>query len=320
MLHEEKVIGIEHKAILIGAAHIDRKAQAMEEIQLRTSIPIAMSVSFGGVARNIAENLSRLGVKTTILTAIGNDQDGENLQKHFNEVNIESDHIYVHKSHNTASYTAILDTSGELVLGLADMDIYTALDPSYFMERDSVLMEHSVWVIDTNITTESLYYIVSLKKQNPNITLLIDPVSVPKSEKLRGILDGIDFLFPNREEAEQLSGVTITSSADVVKAGQALLQQGVKNVIITLGNEGVMLVNNMKVQHFSPFHVQVVDVTGAGDSLVAGFIYGLSKGYRVTEAIQYGLATAALTLTTKETVHPNMSAKQIHSIMVNERE
>lgn len=331
------------KVLCVGAAHVDRKASAQANVELHTSIPVSVHQTLGGVARNVAENLARLGCEVALVSRIGADQGGEWVRKHSSELGMNVEGLTTSSTRGTASYTALLDRQGEMVLGLADMEIYEELTPDaldswppYFFEQ------HRVWFLDTNLPKETLEAILA-RKTSQHLVFL-DPVSNAKAEKLQGLLSRIDFFFPNRDEAEVLTGMTIRTREDVQRAGEKLCSMGVRNVIITMGAEGVCMVSQgqhaadepaAEQQHtpelssapvpakdqasehettrpttlfFPALPAAVQDVTGAGDSLLAGFICGFLEKGSLQAALSYGIAAAALTVESAETVRPDLTA------------
>lgn len=306
---------IRDSILVIGAAHIDRKALARTKVQLKTSIPVHTTQAFGGVAHNVAENLARLGEPVSLLSIIGSDTDGHHLRQHFSDLNIDDKMVHTSSRSKTASYTALLDETGEMVIALADMEIYEELSPVFLQRFAHTLGEYPCWFMDTNIPMESLHYLLSLKQKNSDILLFVDPVSVPKAQRLKDNLEGIDFIFPNRDELEVLTNQTITTHEEIVAASKTLLAQGVGNVITTMGAEGVYVVNAEGALHYPAYRAEVADVTGAGDALVAGFMYGYRITRNIPSAINYGLACATLTLATVHTVSQILNPWQLEEII-----
>jgi len=296
--------------LCIGAAHVDRKASAQTSIQLKTSIPVSVHTTLGGVARNVAENLARLECPVTILSRVGRDKEGDWVRTRTQELGIHIAGLTRSDNHSTASYTALLDGTGEMVLGLADMEIYDELTPEEINSLLPLLLSHPVWFLDTNLPQESLEELAALATGGQ--LLFVDPVSIAKTAKLVNILPRIDFLFPNREEAEVLSGHRIETLADAQKAGEIICEKGVKHVIITLGEEGVCVVTADMNRIFPALPAQVQDVTGAGDALLGGFLYGYLSDGSLEAAIAHGIAAATLTIETPETVHPALTPDLLH--------
>ncbi|MBL0385699.1 carbohydrate kinase family protein [Tumebacillus sp. ITR2] len=300
--------------LCIGAAHVDRKAGAKAEIQLGTSIPVSSHHTLGGVARNVAENLVRLHCPTALISRIGNDAAGNWVHAHSSDLGLDVTGLTRSPAQATASYTALLDPNGEMVLGLADMDIYDELTPDALDEIPDSLFERPLWFLDTNLPQATLQAL--LEKRSASTRIFVDPVSCPKAHKLLGLLNGIDFLFPNRDEAEILSGLQIRTEADLHRAAHLLHQRGVKNVLITLGESGVYVSGEelSSGTMFPALPASVADVTGAGDALIAGFLYSYGQTQSLEHAVETGIIAATLTIQSAETVHPDLSPALLDSL------
>jgi pseudouridine kinase len=199
-------------------------------------------------------------------------------------------------------------------------------------------------VMDTNIPEESIEYVVDLCNK-VNVPLLTEPVSVEKARKLRKVLDGsgkrrgsgkwaIDYITPSEDELDSILGAEIDGDRDInlVKAAEELKYRGVKNVIVTLGKRGIYVSYGGaggsseggqdepgRGKFMAPYKGKVVDVTGAGDALVAGLVYGIYKGYSLEMAARFGLAAAALTISTKEAVRRDLREGLLRSRIEEEK-
>ena len=298
----------------IGGANIDRKAVAKEAIRYHSSNPVIMTELFGGVARNVAENLSQLGNKVSFLSVVGKDKEGLSLLEDAKGKNINIDLTEAISTGRTGTYTALLDIDGEMIISLADMDIYDQLTPSIIEDKWFHIATSPAVFIDTNIPYETIVCIIQKCRQN-KIPLYVDPVSSLKSRKFPQSLTGIEVIFPNLEEAEELSGMKITTSADYKIVADAIKARGVGNVAITLGNEGVFYSSPIDCGQIAPYKVEVVDVTGAGDALTSGVLSSMSHGYGLKDACRYGLAAAAFALSTEQSVAQDLSFENITAFM-----
>ncbi len=297
------------RVLCVGAAHIDRKAKAQSAVQLGTSNPVSMQSALGGVARNVAENLARLGCKVALLSRVGNDQEGAWVRASSESLGIDTGLTRHSHVHATASYTALINPRGEMVVGLADMDIYNELTPSLLTTLAPSLQTHGMWFVDTNLSKESLHYLLTNRTSNQPV--FVDPVSVAKAAKIRGLLSHVDYLFPSRDEAESLTGISIHNRHDAIHAAEELCRQGVKMTVITLGEDGVCAVGDGCSCALPAIPTRVVDVTGAGDALVAGVIFGLMQSLPLRDAIRLGVAAATMTIETTETVNPHLTSSAV---------
>ncbi|MCT6923857.1 PfkB family carbohydrate kinase [Metasolibacillus sp.] len=294
----------EKQAILtIGGANVDRKLHITNKVQLATSNPVTASESVGGVARNIAENLGRLGNQVKLLTTLGQDADAQMIEQ-ASRAFIELDVIEKLEAEQTGSYTAVLDKDGELVIALANMAIYDALTPKLLEKHTATLVNAAAIVIDLNCPKETVVYVQQVAKER-NIPLVIVPVSSPKMNRMPDDLQGVSYFICNRDEAETYLNMTLDGEASYKEAVKALLQKGAAHVVLTLGEQGVIVGDNEGLQNYAAYAIEdVKDVTGAGDAFVSATLHGVMQGDTLHEAVQFALYHAAKTLQANTTVRP----------------
>jgi pseudouridine kinase len=290
----------------IGGANIDRKLQLHAELIPETSNPAQSSQSSGGVARNISENLGRLGLQSCLLTVVGDDTEGNwLLNQTKNHVDVSSS-IGLYKE-TTGTYSVILNQQGEMMFALADMDLYESVDIGFIEKKWGVIASSEMVILDTNFPAEVLHYIIR-RCQSEEIPLTIVPVSAPKIKKLPSSLEGVTWFICNKGEAEAYLNMTIESEGDFFKAAKLITQMGAERVVITRGDQGLIYYTVYKeASAILPPEVKVVDVTGAGDALVAGIIYGYIKGSDTDGACRIGITCSSLTLQSVHTVSPSLT-------------
>ncbi|MET3289123.1 UNVERIFIED_CONTAM: pseudouridine kinase [Brevibacillus sp. OAP136] len=298
----------------IGGANLDRKAHGKQKVKLHSSNPVHISESCGGVSRNIAENLGRLGFHSSLISCVGDDKEGAWVLEETKRHGVDVSQVWVLTGQQTGTYTALLDIDGEMVVSLANMDIYDRLTPEMFADKWSHIAASAAVFADTNIPADCLQYLIKRCKED-NIPLYIDPVSSAKAQKLPERLDGVKAILPNKEEAELLAQMKIESEADIAVACQKIRERGVESVIITLGEQGIYYATETESQLLAPYHVEVVDVTGAGDAFASGFLFGVTEGETVATACKLGLAASALTLQTNESVSPLLKSEHLYQFI-----
>ena len=276
--------------ICIGGAAIDRKYRVAQTLTPATSNPVSGITSFGGVARNVSENLANLEVPTLLVSAVGNDHDGHALRRHLRSAGVDCDRVVTGPG-ATASYIAALNPDGSLAVALADMAIFDTLSVDRLAEIDIPVARADWLFADCNLPQSTLRYIIELAASAP-CKLAIDAVSIAKSSRLSDDLTGIDLLFVNQDEALALSGVVGPPES----AGRALQMRGAETVIVTLGPNGCMACGPSGAEHVPAIGVRMEDATGAGDALIAGTLAGLIGGKTLNDALVAGAALAARAL------------------------
>ncbi|NGQ97431.1 winged helix-turn-helix transcriptional regulator [Brevibacillus sp. SYP-B805] len=305
------VLSEEALIVCIGGANLDRKAHSKGKVRLHSSNPVTVTEACGGVARNVAENLGRLGCHVSLITCIGDDSEGRWVLKETQASGVDVSRSLMLPAERTGTYTALLGTDGEMVISLANMDIYDRFVPEMLAERWSFIAGAKAVFLDTNLPPASLSYVIE-RCRDEGIPLYIDPVSSAKAAKLPERLEGVRALLPNREEAEILARMKIKTLEDCRTACERIRARGAQSVVVTLGARGVCYAAEDGWEHLPPLPVEVVDVTGAGDSFAAGFLYGVMQGEPIPLACRLGLAAASLTLASEHSVSPRMQAERLY--------
>ena len=307
--------------LIIGGANVDRKAILRQTLQMGDSNPGHTEMSRGGVARNIAENLTKMGSEVRLFTAIGADSDGDYLRSHSVNEGIDLQ-LSIEKSRSsTGNYLAVLDERHDLVLAVADMDIYDTVTAEDMKQMLTKAGTCSWYVADTNLPKEALNEVFHKKEAQPETKLAVIPVSAQKLDRIPDKPEVIDLLILNRLEAlaltERWFGIRDTNEEMAIRK---LIEHGIRQVIITNGSEGVLLMEagGEPVAKRAPA-ADVEDVTGAGDAFSSGVLHGLSRGMTLEEAADTGLATAKLTLESKETVSEWLHEKWMTQFINNRR-
>ncbi|MBB3021740.1 pseudouridine kinase [Microvirga lupini] len=286
----------------IGGAAVDRKYRALDAIRPGTSNPVLSERSFGGVARNVAENIARLGVSVSLASILGKDENGRALLDDLERLGIGTHFIAFSDKHPTAEYVAVLQPDGELALGLANMGIFEGLTPALLRKLEPDLQ--TGWVFaDCNLPSETLHVLIDMARRL-SLTLAIDAVSSPKVARLPRDLTGVGMLFLNLDEARAYLGEPAASPEE---AAARLRACGAEHVMLTLGEAGLVAADSSGNHRIGAIGATIVDATGAGDALIAATLVALLKGHSLTEAARLGTAAAALTVESTSSVRSDLS-------------
>ncbi|MFQ6016494.1 MAG: carbohydrate kinase family protein, partial [Anaerolineae bacterium] len=301
--------------IVIGAASIDMKGRPRKRLVPATSNPGRVKVSIGGVGRNIAENLVRLGVPTTLLSAVGNDAFASQVLETSARAGIDVSQVLICRGDRTATYLAILDEEGSLISAIDDMGIMSRVTPQYIYRRRRHIKGAAMMVLDANLQPKAIRSAVNAAKRY-NIPVCADPTSTHLAPRLRKHLKDLFIITPNVSEAEVLCGRKITNRFQPMDAAQELVSLGVKMAIITLAEEGLCYATSGESGRIPAIRCQVVDNTGAGDALSAAVVFGLLNDFPVDEAVRLGVSAATLTLQCADTVCPDLSLERLYDQLV----
>lgn len=300
--------------LVIGAASLDVKGQAGGPLQMGTSNPGTIRQSPGGVARNIAENLARLGVEVALISAVGNDWAGRYILEQARSAGIDTRHILVLPDLPTGTYLALQDQEKQLIVGLDDMAAIGAITPQYLYQRRRLFRQARMVAIDANLAPETLEMVFRLAAQYGR-PVCADPTSAVLAGRLRPFLGQLYLVTPNLEEAGALLG-EVGRAGRPIQMARRLVAQGVHLAVVTLAEKGLCYATREESGHLPALRVPIVDPTGVGDALTAAVIFGLLEGLSPGEAVRLGLSAAALTLQSRQTVCPEISLERLYEQLV----
>jgi pseudouridine kinase len=302
--------------LIIGAASLDTKGRAGQSIQTGTSTPGAIRISVGGVGRNIAENLARLGERVILLSAVGDDGSGRRLLQQASECGIDVSHVLVDAGHRSAAYLAVLDETGNLAMSIDDMGINRELiTPAFVYRRRALFRDARMIVLDANLSSRTLDTIFNLARKY-GVPVCADPTTATLAPRLQPHLPDLVLVTPNAAEAEALCGVPVSDRESGLHAAQRLVSLGIQIAIVTLGATGLVYATSQESGHVPAIECEIVDYTGAGDALTAAVVFGLLNDLPIDEAVRLGTSAAALTLQSRETVSPKLSLELLYDHMV----
>lgn len=308
--------------VVIGGANVDVKCRTRAPAVLHTSNPGHSTTAPGGVARNIAENLARLDVSVALVSAIGRDRHGEIVRDVTGAAGVDLHHV-VRTDGATGTYTAVLDRNGELVVAVADMTVMEALTPRALQDRRMLIARARFVVLDCNLHEDALACALEIARDT-GVPVIVDPVSVPKANRLRAVMSPSLPIFTVTPNVDELDALGDVGRSDDDRDGHAtslgaslaaLHARGVEHVWLRLGSDGSMLSTRggagPPCDRIAAQETVVLDVTGAGDAMTAGYVYALLRGGDACVAARYGHAAAAIAVASERTVSPAMTARTL---------
>lgn len=292
---------------VVGGVNMDIGGKPGETLVPQDSNPGTVQMSLGGVGRNIAHNMSLMGVDVRMLTVFGDDMNAQKIAASCGELGIDISQSPIIPGGRTSTYLFINDEKGDMALAVSDMEIYSHLTPQVLAARQKLLNASQVVVIDTNIPEESIAWLAD----NCPVPIFADPVSTAKAVKLKPVLGRLHTLKPNRIEAELLSGVPITDEESLHKAADALLATGLRRVFISLGGDGVLAADHNQHLHLPVLPARMVNTTGCGDAFMAAIAWAYLQGTDLEGTAKAGLAASSIAMEGKETINPSMSERSL---------
>ncbi|MCZ7602126.1 MAG: ribokinase [Melioribacteraceae bacterium] len=265
----------------------------------------------GGKGANQAVSCAKLGGLTYFLGKMGNDDFQSSLIRSLNESGVNISDVLIENGAQTGVALISVDGSGEneiIVISGTNMRFTT----NDLLKKQEYFSKVKVVLSQLEIPIQTVTLAAQLAKQNRAIFILNPAPAAPLSDELFSF---IDYLTPNESELEILSGINIVDKSSAEKASRVLLQKGLKNVLVTLGEKGSLLVNNNSVKHFETYKVKAVDTTAAGDSFNGALAYSLSIGKSIEEAIHFASYAAAISVTRMGAQTSMPTLKEVESLL-----
>lgn len=302
------------RVVVVGGAVLDAKVRTRSTVVLGTSNPGTSSSSVGGVGRNIAENLARLGTRTDLVAAVGDDLAGRTIVAYTKDAGVECAQVRT-SVHPSGTYTAVLDDSGDLLIAVADMRATDELTVADLTAVPSLLRGADALVVDANLHADAVHWLLAAAA-DAGVIAVLEPVSVAKATEVAKVLDAqvrVHTVTPNVDELAALVGRPVPDTvAGIAEAALVLHGRGVEHVWVRRGTRGSLLSITTPEQPrlvlIGASSVEVADVTGAGDSMTAGYVHALLGGADVLQSARYGQVLAGLTCASPDTVRTDLTA------------
>ena len=255
-------------------------------------------------------------METKFISTLGDDENGKSIFEHSKKLGYSMEHSLFLKNESTPTYMAILNHQGEMESAVVDMESLNKMDESFIDEKDSIFRNAQYTIVDSD-NPVLLEYI--LKKYEGVSNFILDPVSAKKARKIRHLIKYFHTIKPNRFETEALCGFKIESNEDLRKAGRFFIEQGVKNVFISLDADGIYYITSEGEEGTLACSdkIDVKNVTGAGDSFVAGIGYGYMNNLNIKDTLKYSVAMSIITITHEETINPDMCHALVEDFVKN---
>ena len=293
---------ITHTVVVIGAVNMDICGRPYAAPNMYDSNPGTVTTAPGGVGRNIAHNLSLLGLNVKFIAAIGNDAYGKSLYDSCLSLGFDMHMCRCMDNFRTSTYMYITDEEGEMQLAVCNTDVADCINPEYLEPLLPEINDADAVVLDGNLSEETLTWIAD----KVSVPLYADPVSITKSERLVPILGKLRAFKPNVIEALRLTGAD--SAEDAAKI---LLEKGIERVFISLGKDGVLAAEKGETMRLPSVAKDIVNTTGAGDAATAAVIWADVKGKRLADCAHAAMRASAVVMAYSEAINPALCEKLI---------
>lgn len=285
------------RVTVIGGANMDVGGHPAAPLRLRDSNPGSVVLRPGGVGRNIAHDLRLLGLEVSLVTALGDDLFGAGLRQSCEALGMDLSMTLTVPGARSSTYLYVTDETGEMHVGLADMDVTEKLTPAVLTPLLPRINASDAVVLDANLSAGTLDFLAAAC----TAPLYADPVSTAKATRLQKALPKLAAIKPNVLEAAALTG-----ESDPERAARALLRAGVKRVFVSLGAQGMLAAEGERLLHLPCLPCRVENTTGAGDAAMAAVVWAGIRELGLEAAARAALAAGAQTAACAETNPPEL--------------
>lgn len=290
------------RVAVIGGVNMDIGGSPFAKLVMRDSNPGIITARPGGVGRNIAHDLRLLGVRVSLVTAVGGDVYGQGILESCRELGIDMSLARILPERRSSTYLYVTDETGDMQIGIADMEITECITPEYLASRMEEINAFDAVVLDANLPAESVEYAA----RHCTAPIIADPVSTAKATRLVPVLDKLWAIKPNIYEAEKLTG-----EHEPQRAAAVLLGRGVKRVFISLGEDGMLASERGSTVHIPRELVTVVNTTGAGDAATSAIVWAALAGMDIAGCARAAVRAGAITASCEGANNPALCAEKL---------
>lgn len=265
----------------------------------------------GGKGSNQATAAARAGANITMIAKLGMDEFGEIALNHFRNEKINTDYVYQSQQYETGAALIMVDEKAENMIVIA-VGANNSITKEDVYKAEEAIAKSQILLTQLEINIDAVIDGVDIAKKN-NVKVILNPAPVQSIPEQ--LLGKIDVITPNETEVASITGIELKSLKDAKKAGEILLSRGVKNVVITLGNNGALIINHQMVKHIPAVKVDAIDTTGAGDAFNGGLAVALAEGKSLEASVEFANYLAALSVTKVGTAPAMPYKKEIEEFM-----
>ena len=292
-LNDKKI----NAAVVIGGVNMDIWGRPADKLVAQDSAPGSVTMTPGGVGRNIAHNLRLLDVDVSLAAALGNDANGSALRASCLDLGMDMSLSPVIAGRRSSTYLYITDEDGDMALAINEMDICREISPEYLSSILPEIESHNALVLDANLSEEAIAFIC----ENSSLPIYADPVSTVKGVKLLPHLGRIRCFKPNELEARCLTG-----EDDPELAAKKLVDMGVERVFLSLGSDGIIAASKDEFFHLPVIPTEMINASGAGDAAMAAIIWADMQGMSLYDTARAARLAGAITCHCEKSNSPEL--------------
>lgn len=275
--------------LLIGGSNVDYIATSRDKLIPKTSNIGIISISSGGVMRNVTYNLANLGNKCHFITAIGKDSDGDKIIQELEDKNVS---VYTPLSSlPTSKYVAMNDNNHDMITAICDNRIINDLTLNFVLNNKELINKFEYIILDSNLSEP---FISDLYHEFWDKKFIVEAISRVKVRRFIPFLKNTYLVKCNIFEAKEIVG---DDSLDGEELLDKFIELGIKNAVISRGGDSILFIDNLKKGEVKlEKQTNFKNTTGCGDDLFSGIIDSLMQKKSLKEAIEFGVKLSTLTL------------------------
>lgn len=299
---------------VIGLIFVDMKGLAFGAVIKDTKNLGKVEISHGGVARNAAENIAKMGLNCNFISTVGDDATGSAVVQRLETLGIETDYI-LSCPNGMGIWLAVIDHRGDLVASISHQPDFQQIE-NLVMERIEEIVQGSEAIaLDMDVTLPLTRIVIeTCRRYQKPVYGVVGNLGIIGAHP--EVLQGVDCFVCNKEEAEILLQTKITTIEQAEKAVRNMVSLGCQSSVITLGAEGAVYFDNRTKEHghYATQEVEVVDSTGAGDAFFSGIVYELAQGRPLGQAVATGTRIALEVIQSKENALPHPIQLEVQTV------
>lgn len=290
------------RVTVVGGANTDICGRPEQALVRRDSAPGRVSVRHGGVGRNIACDLARLGLRTRFVTALGDDGFGASVREGCLSCGVDMSLARTVPGARSSVYLYLSDENGEMDAAVSDMEVTASLTPEALRGLLAEIDDADAVVLDGNLPEETIVFLC----ERLHAPIVADPVSAAKAPRFASVLGRLAAIKPNLLEARALTG---KESAEDCAA--ALLAAGVGSVFLSLGSQGLLAARGEERVLLPCERTEIVSATGAGDAATAAVVWAMVQRLDLTAAARAAVLAGAIAAASEENAPPQLRADKL---------
>lgn len=283
-----------NQVTVVGSANVDMVIKVPHLPQAgETVLGGEFQLLQGGKGANQAVAAQRSGAQVTFVACVGDDMFGQEACASYRRDGIDIAHVITIPNEKTGIAQILVDANGRNMIAVSS-GANAQLTSEKIQQSTSAIQNADVVLVQLETPLASVVAAIELAAQHKK-TIILNPA--PAQKLPDSLFPKLDFITPNETEAELLTGIKIKTAVDARQAAKKLLDKGVKQVLITLGDQGAYYHTAALSKLLPALTVRPIDTTAAGDTFSGALAAALAQGSPVLDAIQFAQIAAGLSVT-----------------------